>query len=131
MIKIHYKKIKSDKYKYILLENYIVQTKYRPIARIVTDYLELGTDGVMLIRKSYCWDGPSGLTIDTENFMRGSLVHDGLYQLIRERHLSTNQRDMADRLLRRICRDDGMSWFRAWYVFKAVSWFGAKFAKPK
>jgi hypothetical protein len=28
------------------------------------------------ILEEYCWDGASGPAIDTQNFMRGSLLHD-------------------------------------------------------
>jgi len=46
-------------------------------------YLKLDGDGQFEFSKGYAWDGPSGSTVDTLNFMRGSLVHDALYQLIR------------------------------------------------
>lgn len=131
MIKINYKKIDSDKYKYQLLSSYIIITKFRPASRIVTDYIELGTDGVLFVKQNYNWDGPSGPTFDTENFMRGSLVHDALYQLIREGHLASDARLRADKLLRRICRADGMSWLRSWYVYRFVRMFGGFFAEKK
>ncbi|MCP4706191.1 MAG: DUF1353 domain-containing protein, partial [candidate division Zixibacteria bacterium] len=88
-------------------------------------------DGKLIISKGYVWDGPSGPTIDTLNFMRGSLVHDALYQLMREKLLDykTDRKD-ADDLLRVMCKDDGMSSIRAWWVYKAVRWWGEKSAKP-
>ena len=131
MVKIDYKSIKSEKYKYQLLTTHMLSTKFRPVSRIVTDYIEIGTDGVMVVKKHYAWDGPSGVSFDTENFMRGSLVHDALYQLIDEGHLSADNRLRADNLLRQICREDGMSWFRAWYVYKAVRMFGGMYVKRK
>ena len=80
----------------------------------------------------YAWDGPSGPTIDTKNFMRGSLVHDGLYQLMREGLLAHEEyRKSADDLLRDICVEDGMSKFRAWYVHRAVRISGGKSTKPR
>ena len=55
-----------------------------------------------------------------------------LYQLMDEGHLSKKgDRLMADKLLRRICRQDGMSWFRAFYVYKTVRMFGGFFIKRK
>ena len=81
-------------------------------------------DGVLTIRAGYAWDGPSGPTFDTPSFMRGSLVHDALYQLIREGHLPRSAKQAADDALKRICIEDGMSALRAWWVHRAVSKFG-------
>ena len=66
-------------YKYQLYEDYAVMIGMIPPDDVVTDYIELNSDGLLTIRKGYAWDGPSGPTIDTLNFMRGSLVHDALY----------------------------------------------------
>jgi hypothetical protein len=98
---------------------------------ISTRYIRLEEDGTLTIYQGYAWDGPSGPTIDTKDFMRGSLVHDALYQLIREGHLSKSERYMADVILQNICREDGMSRIRAWWVFQGVSKFAASAASPK
>ena len=82
------------------------------------------------IRKGYAWDGPSGPTFDTRNFMRGSVVHDALYQLMREEHLNRDDwREAADDELERLCLQDGMSKARAWWVHKGVRWFAENAAK--
>lgn len=111
-------------YKYQLQEAYVIQL---PDAFAGVDseapFYAL-RDGILVIRKHYAWDGPSGPTIDTKTFMRGSLVHDVLYQMIREGLLSKELKDDADRLLQTICIEDGMSKFRAWYVYQAVKRFG-------
>lgn len=75
---------------------------------------------ILHIAEGYTWDGPSGPTIDTPSFMRGSLVHDALYDLIKAGHLPKSARRHADRVLYLICREDGMSWFRAQYVWLGV-----------
>ena len=42
--------------------------------------------------------------------MRGALVHDALYQLMRLKQLDYEQyRDRADEVLRDLCKEDGMS----------------------
>ena len=41
--------------------------------------------GHIIVRKGYCWDGPSGPTLDTEDAMRASMFHDVLYQSIIKR----------------------------------------------
>jgi hypothetical protein len=91
--------------------------------------LTIDENGEMLIKKGYTWDGPSGPTIDTKNFMRGSLIHDGLYQLMREGALDQSCRLRADEILREVCLEDGMSHARAWWVFKGVRIGGAGAAK--
>jgi len=118
-------------YKYQLKADYVVQIDIRPVAPIDTEYLALTTAGTLTIKEGYAWDGPSGPTIDTLNFMRGSLVHDGLYQLKREHHLDEDTyRDTADRLLQKICKEDGMSAARAWVVYEGVHYFGEPSADP-
>ncbi|MFM2120146.1 MAG: hypothetical protein RL722_1614 [Pseudomonadota bacterium] len=118
-------------YKYQLREDFVVDIPLQQVRDIRTDYIELTPQGRLTIRKGYAWDGPSGPTIDTRNFMRGSLVHDALYQLMRERHLNLDQhRQPADRILELMCREDGMWWLRAWWVYLGVHYFGRPAADP-
>lgn len=119
-----------DGYKYQLAGDYIVATSVTPDEEIVTEFIELTLAGIITIRKGYAWDGPSGPAIDTKNFMRGSLVHDALYQLMREGHLSESWRDEADGELRRMCIEDGMSALRAWWVYRGVRFGGGPAADP-
>jgi hypothetical protein len=107
-------------YKYQLVEAYSVETEIRPDRLIDTDFIRLTPDGLLTVKFGYAWDGPSGPALDTRNFMRGSLVHDALYQLLREELLPGSFREKADLELHRICREDGMSKFRAWYVLLGV-----------
>jgi hypothetical protein len=85
----------------------------------------------LVIERGYCWNGPSGPTVDTKSFMRGALLHDVLYQLISEGMLPRSCREAADRILRAVCLDDGMCRPRAFYVYKAVRIFGRKAAQAK
>jgi len=113
-----------DNYKYQLDEDYAIQLPdtFKPdsILDIYEPYYILGIDGLLTIKAGYAWDGPSGPTFDTKNFMRGSLVHDVLYQLMRDDHLPTTCRKAADELLRQICIEDGMTSIRAWWVYQGV-----------
>ncbi len=130
-MKRHQIKYKSG-YKYQLHEEYSVKVKIFPNEFIYTDYINLGTDGLLVIKKGYAWDGPSGPTVDTENFMRGSLVHDALYQLIRMEKIDYDKyRDVADRELQRICIEDGMFKIRAWWVYQGVLFGGKSAALPE
>ena len=109
-----------DGYKYQLVETYQVVIAIKPDQPVLHDYIRLDTDGTLTIRAGYAWDGPSGPTFDTRNFMRGSLVHDALYQLMGDGLLPLSEREAADTTLRRICLEDGMSSIRAWWVYLGV-----------
>ena len=127
MNKACYRKLR--RYKYQLTQPYVLDVGIKGHA-IETPYLKLDHKGVLTIQKSYAWDGPSGPTLDTLNFMRGSLVHDALYQLIRLKELSYGYKAYADLLLQKHCLEDGMSKFRASYVYLAVKLFGGTAARP-
>ena len=108
-------------YKYQLIEEYQVEISVTPEKNIQTNYIDLTTEGLLTIKNGYAWDGPSGPTIDTPNFMRGSLVHDALYQLMRNKLIDKEKwRKKADGDLKRMCVEDGMSRIRAWWVHEAV-----------
>ena len=118
-------------YKYQLVEPYSVAVGIFPMHAIITDFVTLQADGTLTVEKGYAWDGPSGPTFDTPSFMRGSLVHDALYQLMRENLISAYEyRLHADELLRRMCREDGMGMLRSWYVYSAVRLGGKSAVTP-
>ena len=125
---LKYRSLKG--YKYLLTEAYALETEICPTRAIETKYISLELNGLMCIYPYYAWDGPSGPTIDTESFMRGSLVHDALYQLIREKRLDYSYKDLADNILWKLCIEDGMYRWRALYVFNAVRVFGRFAIKP-
>ena len=118
-------------YKYQLKETYTLVIDIKPARLIDTEYIKLNTDGVITISEGYAWDGPSGPTIDTLTFMRGSLIHDALYQLMRESYLDHQlYREAADRILQKICKEDGMWSLRAWLVYHGVRLFADPAADP-
>ena len=118
-MRIHYRKI--HRYKYQLMDPYAHQTNITGQSGEVTDgWVVMNDDGLLKVKRGYAWNGLSGPTIDTNTSMRGSLVHDALYQLIREEILSRDQRSDADDLLRQICIADGMADLRAGWIYFAV-----------
>ncbi len=59
-----------------------------------------------------------------------TLVHDALYQLMREGVLPQHVRERADEILKEICIKDGMSKAHAWWVYQGVRIGGAISAMP-
>ena len=78
--------------------------------------------GRLFIQKGYAWDGATCWP-DFDSIMRGSLVHDALYQLIRLGYIDPIRRKDADKLLRQMCLEDGMMPFHAWLVYTGVRLF--------
>ena len=118
-------------YNYVLHEDHVENTSIKPGGFILTTFIRLDTDGVLWLRAGYAWDGASGPAIDTRNFMRASLVHDALYQLMREGHLEQRWREAADRELVRICKEAGMWALRRAWVYAAIRVAGAQYAQPQ
>lgn len=126
-----YIKYRAD-YKYQLADDYIIDISILPKNDIDTDYIALCTRGRLLIKAGYAWDGPSGPVIDTEENMRASIVHDALYQLMRNEYLSSrSHRRAADQIFKDICRQDGVSKYRASAYYKALRKFGRPAASPQ
>lgn len=122
---IHY----SDGYRYQLRAAHAVLLPElvdlsRPPIR--TPWIELDPDGWMRFIPGYAWDGASGPTYDSKDSMRGSLYHDGAYQLVRMGLLVAEMREAIDKMFHRVCVEDGMFAPRAWLWYHAVRIF----AKP-
>ena len=121
-----------SKYKYQLASDYKINIPILPVEDIVADFIELEGDGELTVKNGYAWDGPSGPVIDTKENMRASLVHDALYQLMRNEELNTRtHRKAADQLFRDICKEDGVSRFRANFYYKVLRKFGKPAASPE
>lgn len=120
----------KDGYKYQLVESYTYQTEIYGFD-IGTDWIRLEPNGKLTAAKGYAWDGASGPTVDTKSSMRGSLIHDELYQLMGIEPKLLVYRPYADDLLYKICCEDGMNSVRAYVWRKMVNWFGGKAAREK
>lgn len=112
-------------YKYQLKQTSRLLTDIYPPEKIQTEWITLDTDGLLTVFNGYAWDGASGPTFDSKSSMRGSLGHDGLYQLMRLGLLDRKHRPAADRLFHRLCIEDGMWKWRADAWLWAVENFAA------
>jgi uncharacterized protein DUF1353 len=122
---------RSD-YKYQLAEGYKIKVLIRPKADIKTDFIDLDIAGNLLVKKAYAWDGPSGPVKDTKENMRASLVHDALYQLMRNNQLNTRtHRKTADIQFLLICKEDGVSSRTANLWYRGLRRFGKPAASPE
>lgn len=120
---IKYKK--RRKYKYTLTEDYTYNTKIKSEMEFDSLFLRIDKEGNLLIKCGYSWDGATKFP-DLNTIMRGSLVHDALYQLMREGILNQSHRDSADRILEKICNEAGMPRWLSRKVYWAVKLFGAQ-----
>lgn len=115
-------------WKYRLTESceYLLPTKWLRRTRkwAVVDPLFDCSPGRVEAKQDYAWDGPSGPTIDTSNTLRASLIHDVLYQSIRDRRLPLKDRKLADRVFRHILKEDGVSLIRRYVWYWVVRLFG-------
>ena len=118
-------------YKHQLADDYTVETGICPPVAVRSDFIDLDANGLMSFRSDYAWDGPSGPVFATKSSMRGSLVHDGLYQLIRMELLPAYIRAEADDLMRRLFLEDKMFKVRAWAWWKIVKRMAKRAASPK
>lgn len=154
---IDYKKI-DVKYKYDVVNNVgPYQSGIKGLC-VYHKYFTLEPSGCITAKEGYKWDGPSGITVDTPSFMRGSLFHDIFYQILRDNllnrfdidgipcykvaetyiidvgkhyHTWLDVKNAADNLLKKMCLQDGMMRFRVCYVYKGVHLFGGRYCKPK
>ena len=100
-------------WKYELLETETLNINTVIGHDIETEYINYYfATGRLFVEPRYAWDGASGPTWDDKTNMRASLIHDALYQLIREGHLDIKWRKRADELLRDIFIEDAISQIR-------------------
>jgi len=117
-------------FKYQTQADFTCHIEVFPNAPIKTEFIILTMQGILRIKKGYAWDGASGPTIDTSNTMRGSLIHDALYQLMRQKLLQKYWRASADVELYKWILKDGMSKIRAYWWHRGVKKCAAKAADP-
>ena len=116
------------KYKYLVRTPIVVFVGIR--YNVHTEWFSLTRDGFLTIKQGYRWDGCTGM-IDTSTNMLAGLVHDCLYQMMRESYLPFKLREKVDRVFQSLLEDCG-----SWYLTQKIAYwvvrnFGAKHATPK
>jgi len=100
------------------------------------DYFSINELGILRLKKGYVSDAATW-AIDTDTFMRGAFWHDLTYQLMRDGLIPhdpdhwAHTRKLADQMLIKICKEDGMSWVRRKYVYWMLRVFGGSNARCK
>ena len=123
---------KGSKYKYQLAERLVIPMPELAGNAARAPFIEMHPDGDLELFAGYACDGPSGPTIDREENIRGGFGHDALYALHRLLKLSIQLRDTSDRILARICVEDGMNKLWAWLAYyNAVKYVGKSSAAAK
>jgi len=95
------------------------------------DKVALRKNGLLTVKAGFDF-GASGPTIDTRSSREASCVHDAIYYLsdkgLFKGDDSMKMRGIADKLLYKICRENGMfqwrakSWLRTLEIFGGISW---------
>jgi len=124
---VHYRDVS---YKYQLLRDYVHSDCSIYGYTFKSPFIEMTNRGELKVSAGYAWDGLSG-GIDTRTSMRGSLVHDALYQCLRMKMLPQECRAFADREFLRVCIEDGMRKLRAQWMYYVVRCCGWQAAAPK
>lgn len=122
-----YQELKGWKYR--LVEEEAFSTGLEGLYQIDTEYVALNWGGRLWMKKGYAWDG-SSVVRDTKTCMKASLVHDALYQLMREGLLDRKLRKYADQLYRDLCIQRGMWKVRAGWRYTAIRMFAKKYTFP-
>ncbi len=120
---------------YRLFEETQYKTPFRPEAEIETAYAILKTNGILIGKAEYGWNGPSGVPkkFHTGGMIYGALAHDILYGLMCDGLLSRSKasRKMADGVLKSVMQSSGSWLLTSWVFFAAVRCKGRDYANPR
>ena len=112
-------------FKYQVPEDFIIVVEdFKPSYNIIDEFCEFYTDGTLLIKKGFAWDGASGPTFDTKDSYIPSIVHDVFYRFIRKGYLPLSFKPEADRIFHKLLLEGGMSRMKAYRWYLGVKWFG-------
>ena len=111
-------------FKYQLTQVCIFQSSVYPPRNIITPFYEIHSNGIIIAKIGYAYDGASGPTFDSRCSMRPALGHDVVYQAMREGLLDWHFKTAIDDNFYEWLIEDGMWKWRAQRWYDAVSKFG-------
>lgn len=136
---IAYRCYKHEIYKYQTTRELTYKLNWH-FPNVSNNWIEIKYNNILVIKPLYCWDGASGPTLDYPTTLMESLVHDALYQLIREKLLDKKFRKTADIIFKDMLRNTakikwekkgitgkvmfGLCYIRSVYYYYAVRAFG-------
>ena len=108
-------------------------TDLHPQDDIITEFVELRTNGLLTLKIGFFWDGASGPTIDSPSSRRAAAIHDGLYRLAQKKLIGGElNRKKTDRIFYEYLLNDGMMKFRAKVWWRSVRrWAEKSYSKRK
>jgi len=125
----------NKKYRHLLSNDFELdlRQRFKQESRF-KEFVSLTKEGILFISMGYAWDGVSAPLIDIDSCrnLRASIVHDALYQLMRnDQEFETREnKKIADRIFRELCIQDGVKKSTAWIYWAAVSFLGKPGTQP-
>lgn len=111
-------------YRYKLDEAYLHELPFDVFDASINGWVVI-VDHRLAVANGYAWDGAStGLPWTPKKWLRPSLVHDALYQLIREGKLPMERRADADMVFYQLLRENQVNVLLAFPAYLAVRLFG-------
>ena len=112
-------------------ENEWFKTTIKPKKDIITPFIKLYTDGVMIVCIGYASDGASGPAPNRKGNTRPATGHDALYELIRNGYLPWELWEEADVNCLIWLKREGAWRITQWLWRKALAYAGGKHALPE
>lgn len=120
--------------KYQLVEKDVsFPTDIHPQDDIITEFVELKTNGLLTLKIGFFWDGASGPTINSMSSRRAACIHDGLYRLAQKKLIGGElNRKKTDRIFYEYLLYDRMTHWRAKVWWRSVRrWAKKSYTKRK
>lgn len=114
----------KEGYKYWVYQDYSINTEILLGYSGGNDFVSITPDGTLSIKKGYAWDGASGPVPRLKSFVKGSLGHDALYQLIRIGVVPLKDKDKVDKIMYNLFKSDSMWPPLAYIAHEAVTVLG-------
>lgn len=107
---------------YRITKTFYFKSGIIPHMPINDEFSSLDKEGLVTIRKGFCWDGATG-AFDTKDIMLASCIHDAFCNWYNKKLITTENRKAADRLFQKINKEEGMPKPRRNWTYQAVRKF--------